>query len=122
VGREHGLGGKYTPELRLNPSEAIEKYLAEEEDRKSENRRLQVDSKTLIEQPPSGADRMWLIVYLLDEGLQFSLGYKRHDWWLADVVSFGRTKDGAFVVRDLMLDVEIDRRLDYRILDHDEFD
>jgi len=51
-----------------------------------------------------------------------SIGYKPHSWWLADVVSYRISESGAIVVRDLMLDVEIDESLQYRVLDRDQFE
>jgi len=121
VGREHGLNGTYTTELRLNSPEVVAKYLAEKEALRSPNRCYQHDADTLVELPPAGSDRQWIIVYFLDRYLQFSFGYKRHGWWLADVVSYAQSESGATIVRDLLLDVEIDADLRYRIIDGEEF-
>jgi hypothetical protein len=122
VGREHGRVGDYAPDLRLNTPHRIEEYISDKLSGSSENRYIRYDSNTLVELPPICVEQRWIIVYCLDCNLQFSLGYKPHPWWLADVVSYRRSEAGEFIVRDLFLDVEIDEDLQYRVLDREDFE
>lgn len=121
VGREHGGPCGYPADLRLNSPEVIASYLSEKLAGESPNRCHWHDDHTIVELPSAGSDENWIIVYFLDRNLQFSMGYKSHSWWLADITTYCKTDEDAVIVRDIFLDVEIDEGLAYRVLDGDEF-
>ncbi|HEX5323673.1 MAG TPA: hypothetical protein VFW40_07800 [Capsulimonadaceae bacterium] len=124
LGREHG-GGAYAGDLRKNDPEIISRYLAEREKPGTPNagahRLIRPDENTLLELPPLGAESPFVIAYFIDKGLQYSFGYKKHPWWLIDVVEVEETNPNMFCVRDLFLDIQIYRDGRYAILDEEDY-
>jgi hypothetical protein len=90
VGREHGVL-EYTEDIRKNSPEVIQNSIELKEQRCRNNGQLnrfvRYDETTLLELPPSQSDRKYIIIYCIDQGLQFSLNFKpRYPWWLIDIV------------------------------------
>ena len=89
VGREHGLG-EYTSDIRANPPEVIAECLQIKESRAGEVGIL-LDPNTIVKRGEGS-----IIVYFIDQGLQYSRGVKRHPGWLIDIVSVVRLESGAY--------------------------
>ena len=126
VGREHGIGG-YAPDLRKNDPETVARYLTYKEQRaepgSNGHRFVRHDEQTLLELPPENAPCSFLIAYRIDQGLQYSIGYKKHNpWWLIDVVQIVEIRPSTFCVRDLFLDIQVNRDGSYKLLDMEDFD
>lgn len=126
IGREHG-GLKYARDIRKNRKSIIESYRDEKEryarNTQKPNRFIRYDASTLVELPPLESDRKFIIIYLIDEGLQFSLNFKsKHPWWLVDVVDIQEIKPNVFCVYDLFIDISVKPDGSYHVLDIDEFE
>ena len=124
VGREHGLG-KYTDDLRKNTPEIIKQSLAigmEKAKQSSSQRYLKINDNTLLELASNDAKEEFLICYLISEGLQFSLNFKKnHQGWLIDIVDIEEIAPGQFCVHDLFIDILVDVSGSYQIVDVDDF-
>jgi hypothetical protein len=123
VGREHG-GLDYTEDIRKNDADTISwaLELKEKRARESSSRFIKFDKNTLIELPPLGSERKYIIVYCIDRGLQFSLNYKsRYPWWLIDIVDIQEVKPNVFCVHDLLIDLSVNLDRSYNVLDMDEY-
>lgn len=124
MGREHGIDG-YAGDLRKNDPETISRYLAGREKpgppSAGAHRLIRHDENTLVELAAEGSEKHFLIAYFIDKGLQYSLGYKKHPWWLVDIVEIEETKPNTFGVRDLFLDIQVNRDGTYEVLDEDDY-
>ncbi|TWT13330.1 DUF402 domain-containing protein [Planomicrobium sp. CPCC 101079] len=126
IGREHG-GLEYARDIRKNRESVIERYRDEKEryarNTKKPNRFIRYNASTLVELPPLESNRKFLIIYLIKEGLQFSLNFKsKHPWWLIDVVDIRELKPDVFCVYDLFIDISVRPDGSYQVLDIDEFE
>jgi uncharacterized protein len=125
VGREHGLG-KYTDDLRKNPPEVIKQDLALKMTRAkqspSSHRYLKIDGNILLELASDSAEEEFLICYLITEGLQFSLNYKKsHPGWLIDLVDIEEVAPHQYCVHDLFIDIAVGASGSYRVVDIEDF-
>ncbi|TYR76087.1 DUF402 domain-containing protein [Rossellomorea vietnamensis] len=125
VGREHG-GLKYTKDIRKNSEEVITKALSLKKQYalKNENghRFLVLEESLIIELPHESSDKKFIIIYMLDLGLQFSYGFKSsHDEWLIDIVQFEQKAPGLVCVHDLLIDIRVFEDGSYHVIDMDEF-
>ncbi|MGD6968455.1 DUF402 domain-containing protein [Rossellomorea vietnamensis] len=125
VGREHG-GLKYTKDIRKNSEDVITKALSLKEQYalKNENshRFLALEESLIIELPPGNSAKKFIIIYMLDLGLQFSYGFKSsHEGWLIDIVQFEQRTPGLVCVHDLLIDIRVFEDGSYHVIDMDEF-
>lgn len=127
VGREHG-GLKYTKDIRKNSEEVINEYMKLKEMRwvgeQHPNRFYKFNEQTLVELPPNQSDKDFIIVYFIDEGLQFEYKYdkdKQQHLWVIDIVNIKEIKDGVYRVSDYFIDINIYFDGSYQVLDLDEF-
>ncbi|TWT25344.1 DUF402 domain-containing protein [Planomicrobium sp. CPCC 101110] len=126
VGREHG-GLEYAPDIRKNSPSVIQSFLEQREQLIRSNaqphRFVRHDESTLLELPPLNSKKKFIIVYLIDEGLQFSLNFKtRYPWWLIDIVDVQELKPDVFCVYDLFIDISVHPDGSYHVFDIDEFE
>ena len=125
MGREHGLG-EYTDDLRKNPPEVIKRDLALKMARAkrspSSHRFLKISENILLELAGDSTEEEFLICYLIAEGLQFSLNYKKsHPGWLIDMVDIEEMAPGQYCVHDLFIDIAVEPSGSYRLIDIDDF-
>lgn len=124
IGREHG-GAEYAGDLRKNDPETVARYIAEREKPAMScsfaHRLIRHDQDTLLELSSEGSSAPFFIAYFIDHGLQYSFGYKKHPWWLIDIVEIEESRPNMFCVRDLFLDIQINRDGTYEILDENDY-
>ncbi|WP_113930789.1 DUF402 domain-containing protein [Bacillus sp. P14.5] len=125
VGREHG-GLNYTKDIRHNSEEVISNALALKEEYALKqvycHRFLVLEESLIIELPPENSPKDFIIIYMLDLGLQFSYGFKSsHHGWLIDIVQFERKPNGLLCVHDLLIDIRVFEDGSYHVVDMDEF-
>lgn len=125
VGREHGFG-KYTDDLRKNSPEVIEQDLAMRMARAkqspSSHRYLKINDNILLELAGGNTEEEFLICYLMAEGLQFSLNYKKsHPGWLIDIVDIEEVAPHQYCVHDLFIDIAVEASGSYRVIDIEDF-
>ncbi|MGM0843829.1 MAG: DUF402 domain-containing protein [Bacillota bacterium] len=125
VGREHGEL-TYTEDIRKNSAEVIDRaiFLKEQNALKKENsnRFLVLEDSLIIELPPVNSNKNFIIIYLLDRGLQFSWGFKNsHHGWLIDIVQYEKRTSGLLCVHDLLIDIRVFEDGSYQVIGMDEF-
>ena len=125
VGREHGEL-KYTKDIRGNSQEVIDRAIRLKEEqavtKKNPNRFIRVEPSIIIELPPEKSAKKFIIIYLLDQGLQLSYGFKNsHHGWLVDIVQYEKRKENLICVHDLLIDLRVFKDGSYHVIDMDEF-
>ncbi|WP_409251981.1 DUF402 domain-containing protein [Bacillus sp. SCS-153A] len=76
----------------------------------------------MIELPPEKSPKKFIIIYLMDLGLQFSWGFKSsHEGWLIDIVQYEKKREGSICVHDLLIDIRVFADGSYHVVDMDEF-
>ncbi|RIW39013.1 DUF402 domain-containing protein [Bacillus salacetis] len=125
VGREHG-GLKYTRDIRKKSPDIIEEAIRLKEARAlsqhTPNRFLALNDSLVLELPPEGSGRKFIIIYQLDLGLQFSYGFKSsHNGWLIDIVQYEKKREDLICVHDLLIDIRVFEDGSYHVVDMDEF-
>ncbi|MFD1032922.1 DUF402 domain-containing protein [Metaplanococcus flavidus] len=126
VGREHGEI-EYAPDIRKNSVEIKERSMRLKEhhykSKSNPNRFIKHDETTLVELPPADSKEKFIIVYCIEDGLQFSLHHKtNYSWWLADIVEVQEIRPNIFCIHDLFLDISINKDGSYKVLDVDEYE
>ncbi len=126
VGKEHG-GLNYVKDIKKNTDLIKQQTLQLLEKNCRENKQRNIfirhNENILVEIPPYNSDENYIIIYCINEGLQFSLGHKKkHKWWLVDIVDIEEIKPNVYVVNDLLLDISIEPSGKYHVLDVDEFE
>lgn len=124
-GREHG-GIEYTSDIRKNSNQVIKESLSIKEkyyrNKKIPNKFVRYNTTTLVEYAPPDSKGNFVIIYLIDRGLQFSLNYKTgYKWWLIDIVNVEEISPNVFCVHDLFIDIAVNADGSYQVLDIDEF-
>jgi predicted RNA-binding protein associated with RNAse of E/G family len=125
VGREHG-GLTYAPTIQKNSLKVVNNTLKLKEDRIRQQDRpcqfIKYDSNTLVELPPENSDSNFIIVYFIDQGLQFELNDRFSTYrWMIDIVDIEEMKPNVFCVHDYFIDIAVHDDSSYQVLDLDEF-
>jgi uncharacterized protein len=125
VGREHG-GLNYTNKIKKSSKQEVERALQMKEEHalslKDPHRFIKVCSSIIIELPPLTTSKKFIIIYMLELGLQFSYGFKSsHNGWLIDIVQYEKRKENLICVHDLLIDIRVFEDGSYHVIDMDEY-
>jgi uncharacterized protein len=125
VGREHG-GLEYAEDIRKNTPEVIDQYIKLKEEwiqnNETSHQFLKYDENTIIE---LSSETGFIILYLMDKGLQLSLNAKtklKYPWWVIDVVDIVEIRPNVFCSKDLFIDIKVYEDGSYHVIDIDEFE